>query len=136
MEAKISVTGLAEFNRGLRQLDSEAPKALRVALNEAADTLIQATTPLIPRRSGAAAGSLKAKSTRTSARVSVGGRQAPYYPWLDFGGSTGPRKSVVRPFYKKGRYLYVTLEKVRPQIEEVLRRKITDVARNAGLQVD
>jgi hypothetical protein len=136
VEAKIGVTGLAEFNRGLRQLDSDAPKALRIALNEAADLLIARTRPLIPRRTGAAAGSLKAKSTRTSARVAVGGRRAPYYPWLDFGGRTGPKRSVERPFYTEGRYLYPTLKRVRPEIEAKLGQALVAVARDAGLDVD
>lgn len=136
METKISVEGLAEFNRGLRKLDSEAPKQLRIALNGVADLLVQRTLPLIPRRSGRAASSLKAKSTRTSARVSVGGRRAPYYPWLDFGGKTGRRRSVERPFYKEGRYLYPTLRRVRPEIEEALREGIVAVAVGAGLDVD
>jgi hypothetical protein len=136
VEAKISIDGLAEFNRGLRKLDSEAPKGLRIALNGAADLLVQKTVPLIPRRSGAAAASLKAKSTRTSARVSVGGRNAPYYPWLDFGGRTGPKRSVERPFYTEGRYLYPTLRRIRPEIEQALRDGIVAVARDAGLDVD
>jgi hypothetical protein len=136
MEAKISIDGLAEFNRGLRQLDKEAPKGLRLALNEAADLLIDRTRPIIPRRTGAAAKSLKAKSTRTSARVSVGGKKAPYFPWLDFGGKTGRKKATVRPFYKEGRYLYPTLKKVRPEIEAKLGDALTAVARNAGLDVD
>lgn len=136
MQAKISVEGLAEFNRGLRQLDADAPKALRIALNEAAELLISKTTPLIPRRTGAAAKSLKARSTRTSARVGVGGRRAPYYPWLDFGGRTGPNRSVVRPFYSEGRYLYPTLGRIRQQIEAKLGQALTAVARDAGLDVD
>ncbi len=136
MEAKISVTGLAEFNRGLRKLDKDAPKGLRLALNEAAELLVDRTRPLIPRRTGAAAKSLKARSTRTSARVAVGGRSAPYYPWLDFGGRTGRNRSVERPFYTDGRYLYPTLRKVRPEIEEALRGALVKVARDAGLDVD
>lgn len=136
MEAKISVEGLAEFNRGLRRLDSEAPKQLRIALNGAADLLVQRTVPLIPRRTGAAAKSLKAKSTRTAARVSVGGRRAAYYPWLDFGGKTGINRSVERPFYKEGRYVYPTLKRVTPEISEALREGIVAVARGAGLDVD
>lgn len=136
MDAKISVEGLAEFNRGLRELDSEAPKQLRIALNGAADVLVQRTLPLIPHRTGAAARSLKAKSTRTSARVSMGGRRAPYMPWLDFGGRTGRRKSVERPFYSEGRYLYPTLRRVRPEVEAALRDGIVAVAVGAGLDVD
>lgn len=136
VQARIGVEGLAEFNRGLRQLDKDAPKALRIGLNEAATLLIDRTRPLIPRLTGAAAASLKAKSTRTSARVGVGGRRAPYYPWLDFGGRTGPAKSVQRPFYSEGRYLYPTLARIRPDIEAKLLDVLTGVARDAGLDVD
>lgn len=136
MDVKVGIDGLAEFNRGLRKLDKDAPKGLRLALNEAADLLIKRTRPEIPRRTGRAANSLVAKSTRTSARVAVGGRRAPYYPWLDFGGRTGPHKSVVRPFYSEGRYLYPTLRRVRPEIEAKLGEALVAVARDAGLDVD
>lgn len=136
MDAKIAVEGLAEFNRALRRLDKDAPKALRTVNNSAADLLISRTRPEIPRRTGAAAGSLKARSTRTAVRIAVGGRQAPYYPWLDFGGRTGRRRSVVRPFYREGRYLYPTLARIRPEIETALKSGLADVARDAGLDVD
>ena len=136
MEFKVSVTGLAEFNRGLRKLDKEAPKGLRLALNQVTNMLIDKTRPKVPKQTGAAANSLMARSTRTSARVSVGGRKAPYYPWLDFGGRTGRNRSVVRPFYSEGRYLYPTLREIRPQIEAALESKLRDVARNSGLEVD
>lgn len=135
MEAKIRVEGLAELNRALRQIDAGAPKALRVAQNEAATLLIDRTRPQIPRLTGRAAASLKASSTRTSAAVRVGGARAPYYPWLDFGGATGIAGSVQRPFYKEGRYLYPTLAKVRPEIEQALERALTTVVRDAGLEI-
>lgn len=132
---KIGVEGLADFNRALRKLDADAPKGLRVALNGVADQLVQRAQTKIPKRTGAAARSLKARSTRTSARVAVGGRQAPYYPWLDFGGSTGRKKSVQRRFLKEGRYLYPALAEIRPQIAAALDDALTDVARGAGLDV-
>jgi hypothetical protein len=136
MDVKIGIDGLAEFNRGLRKLDKEAPKGLKVALNVAADLLISHTRMVVPKRTGAAAKSLQAKSTRTSARVSVGGKKAPYYPWLDFGGKTGRKRSVVRPFYKEGRYLYPTLRKINPEIQAALAGALEQVARDAGLDVD
>ncbi|KUL22356.1 hypothetical protein [Actinoplanes awajinensis] len=135
-ESVIRIEGLAEFSRSLRQLDSEAPKQLRLVHNEAANLLIKRTTPKVPRISGNAVASMKAKSTRTSARVSVGGRRAPYFPWLDFGGRTGIRGSVVRPFYREGRYVYVTLAEITPEIQQLLLDGLTEVARGAGLDVD
>lgn len=136
MELKVAVEGLAEFNSALRKLDKEAPKGLRLALNEGANLLVSKTKPKIPRKTGAAAGSIRARSTRTSARVAVGGSKAPYYPWLDFGGRTGRGGSVERKFYKEGRYVYPTLREIRPEIIDELNSQIRSVARGAGLEVD
>ena len=85
-DLKIEVGGLSQLSRALKKVDAEAPKQLRIAFNNAAELLVQGTAPKIPVRSGAAKRSLKARSTRTSARVSVGGNNARYFPWLDFGG--------------------------------------------------
>lgn len=137
MDAKVGVQGLAEFNRGLRQLDKDAPKALRLAFNDSASLLIDRVKPKIPSVTGKARNSLKAKSTRTSARVSVGGTNARYYPWLDFGGE-GRIKGhpAKRDFIKQGRYVYPTLVDIRPDILDDLNERLRDVARDAGLAVD
>lgn len=134
MEGKIQVGGLARLSRGLKAIDAEAPKQLRLGLNDAAGLLVERTRPTIPAVSGAARGSLVARSTRTSARVAVGGKKAPYFPWLDFGGegriAGHPAK---REFRKEGRYVYPTLARVRPQIEQQLQESITKIIRGAGL---
>lgn len=132
----IEVDGLAEFSRGLRKLDSEAPKQLRIALNGVADLLVKRTQGLVPARTGAARASVKARSTRSSARVVVGGRRAPYFPWLDFGGKTGRNRSVDRPFHTDGRYVFVALKQIRGDLEKALDQGIRQVARDAGLEVD
>lgn len=137
MENKIRVKGLAEFNRGLRKLDSEAPKQLRIALNGAAELLVDKAKPTVPSVTGNARASMKAKSTRTSARVSVGGKKAPYFPWLDFGGEGRIKGHPAhREFLKEGRYVYVTLGRISPDIEKALSDGIRKVARDAGLDVD
>lgn len=135
-DLKIGVRGLADLNRSLRAVDAQAPKALRLALNEVADLLVVEVRPEVPSVTGRARRSYRARSTRTAARVSMGGRGAEYVPWLDFGGRTGPGRSVARAFYKEGRYLYPTLRKIRPRIETALDRALVDVARGAGLDVD
>jgi len=132
----IKVEGLKEFSRGLRKLDTEAPKQLRIALNGSATLLADKTRPKIPSDTGAARGSVKASSTRTSARVAIGGRRAPYLPWLDFGGQgRRPGRPAARQFRKDGRYVFVTLEQIQGEITRSLEDGIRQVARNAGLDV-
>lgn len=136
MRATLEVEGLAAVQRSLREVGPAAAKGLRLALNEAADLLIAKVTPTIPSLTGAARRSLKARSTGKAVRIAVGGRRAPYYPWLDFGGRTGPRRSVVRPYIADGRYLYPGLRANRDDIQRLIDRRIREVARDAGLDVD
>ncbi len=134
MDQRIQVGGLAQLNRGLRAVGPEAAKSLRLALNEAGQLLVDEVRPQIPVRTGAARASLAARSTRTSARVAVGGRKAPYYPWLDFGGQgRRPGRPPARPFIREGRYFYPTLARVRPQIEQQLQDSISAAIAAAGL---
>lgn len=135
MEEKIQIGGLAQLNRGLKAIDAEAPKQLRIALNEGAGLLVDRTRPKIPAVSGAARRSLVARSTRTSARVRVGGKRSAYFPWLDFGGEGRIKgRPSKREFIKEGRYVYPTLREIRPEIENQLKKSITAVIRNVGLE--
>lgn len=137
MAEQIQIEGLALISRSLRKIDSEAPKQLRLVFNDAANLLVDKTRPKIPRRTGAARASLKARSTRTAARVGVGGAKARYYPWLDFGGAgKKPGRPAHRQFYPDGRYLYPTLADIRPQIEEMLSTGLSEVISNVGLEED
>ncbi|MEV6306484.1 HK97 gp10 family phage protein [Actinoplanes sp. NPDC051861] len=135
METRIAVGGLAQLNRGLRAIDNDAPKQLRLALNDAATLLVERARPKVPSVSGAARRSMVARSTRTSARVAVGGKKAPYFPWLEFGGQGRiAGRPAAREFLRDGRYVYPTLRQIRPQIEQQLQDSITAVIRGAGLE--
>jgi len=136
VEGKIQVEGLTLINRALRSIDKDAPKGLRLAFNAAADILVAEVRPKIPVVTGAARRSLVARSTRTSARVGVGGKKAAYYPWLDFGGEGRVKgRPSKREFIKEGRYVYPTLREIRPRIEAELQEKLQAVIRDAGLEV-
>lgn len=135
-ESRITITGIKEFQGALRKMDADLPKQLRIALNGASQLVIDKAKPKIPRRSGNAAASLKVRSSQREARIAAGGRKAPYYPWLDFGGKVGRKKSVKRPFFKEGRYIYPALRKNRDEITKVMVTAISDLARGAGLDVD
>lgn len=131
----IAVQGLRELNGALRRIDREAPKGLRVALNGVAKLVADDIRPTIPRKTGKARASLKVASTRTAARIRVGGAKAPYFPWLDYGGKTGVRKSVKRPFIKSGRYVYPGLSRNKAAAAAALKDALDAVVRDAGLDV-
>lgn len=133
----IRIEGLAEFNRALRRMDSELPKGLRLAGNRAATVVVDWAVPRIPRRTGRAARSVKARSTRTATRVASGGTRAPHMPWLDFGGQGRIKgKPAKRPFIKEGRYVWAGYVANRAEVERVLQESLLEVARGAGVEVD
>jgi hypothetical protein len=132
----IRVDGLREFSAGLKRLDKDLPKGLRLAGNAAANIVVAEARPRVPIGPGAgghAKSSVKAASTRTAARVSAGGTRYPYYAWLDFGGRVGPAKSVKRPFLREGRYIWRAFADRRTDIEQTLHTELLAVARGAGM---
>ena len=137
--AAVKIDGLADFNRNLRKMDAELPKGLRLALNEAADVVVDAARSTIPRRTGRAQAAIRARSTRTESRATGGNTRAPYYPWLDFGGEGRRRgRPSARPFKKEGRYLYPAYYRKRDsgEFEQILTAALLKVAKTAGVEVD
>lgn len=135
MPASITVNGLRELQKALKAAEDATPKMLRIALNDVSAVVLDYARPQVPTRSGRAKGSMKARSTQREARISAGGSRAPWYPWLDFGGHVGREGSVVRPFYKEGRYIYPTLRQRHPEILEAMAAALAGVVRDAGLEV-
>jgi len=131
----IQIEGLRQFARSLREMDSDLPKALRLGFNDAAELVVAEARSRVARRSGRAASTVKAQSTRTAARIAAGGRRAPYFPWLDFGGRVGRNRSVVRPFFTDGRYVWRAYGDRRDEFRGKLEVAIADLARSAGLEV-
>ena len=136
MEASIRIDGLREFNRALRQLDNELPRMLRLAMNKAAGVVVDYGQAHMVRRTGRAARTIKARSTRTSVRVSEGSSRARYVPWLDFGGKVGRARSVSRPYISGGRYLYPALTDKRDEIKAALESALGEVVEASGLGMD
>lgn len=135
MAEAIKIEGLKEFRAGLKRIDKGLPKGIRLALNAVVDIVVDDARPRIPRRTGRAANSLRSQSTQSAARIKAGGSRAPYFPWLDFGGRTGRNKSVVRPFFKKGRYVWLSFADKRTEVTRALDEGLAGVARGAGFEV-
>lgn len=131
----IKVQGLREFQAALRQMDGESQKQLRVVLNKAADLVAEDASSKVPRRTGRAAASVRAQSSQREAKVLGGSKKVGYYPWLDFGGRIGKDKSVVRPFQKRGRYIYPAYVRQYDKVYSTLTAALAELARTAGLQV-
>lgn len=134
--AKVKVEGLDEYRRSLDAMRAGLPKMVQVSLGLVVGEVVDYARPRIPRRTGRAAGSLKAKVSGKGASVSMGGGGAPYAPWLDFGGQ-GKRKGrpAARPFLRQGRYVYKALSVRQADIDEIMSKAMDDLARNAGFEV-
>lgn len=136
MADPIKVEGLDAFRKSLKALDSDLPKVLRVAFNRSADIIVNEARPKIPSRSGRARASVKARSSQSAVRIVGGSKRVPYYPWLDFGGRVGRRRSVRRPFLKDGRYIYDSYFRNRERFTGILVDELVDVGKQAGLEID
>lgn len=135
-ESAIKIDGLNQFVRNLKRLDADLPKALRIGFNDAAGIVVAAARPLVPHRTGKAAASIRVSSTRSAVRVLEGGAKAPYMPWLDYGGRTGRKRSVKRPFIGDGRFLYPTFYKHGEEVHEAIVKALLDVAEQSGVVVE
>lgn len=91
----------------------------------------------MPSRSGRARGSVKSGVSGNVAYVQGGKKNIPYYGWLDFGGVLKPtgrrRNTQVRPVLRKGRFLYPTIEEMRPDIERDSVAAFEETKRELGL---
>jgi hypothetical protein len=137
MPELIKINGWSDFSRNLRKIDNEAPKMLRLVANDAANIVVDWARPKVPvGKSGRAQKSVKAKSLRTAAQVQGGSKNAPYYPWLDFGGRVGKRRSVKREFVGDGRYIYPGLANNNDAVHKRLIGGMLEIVEAAGIEVD
>lgn len=151
--APIKIVGLRDFQKALKDLDGESQKQLRVVLNTVSDTVAQGAARRVPVRTGRARASLRAQSSQREAKVIGGSKKAPYYGWLDFGGTVGKGRvsggfkkraggetgghagSVKRRFLNSGRYMYPALDANRDSINKALQKSLEDLAKSVGLEV-
>lgn len=131
----VSISGLKEFRAALKSMENGQPKLIRVALNEGSTLVVDYARALVPVKTGHAKASIKVRSTQLTAAVAAGGKKAPYYPWLDFGGRVGKKRSVKRPYYSEGRYIYPGLKLHRDEIIDKMATALSELARESGLEV-
>lgn len=113
---RVEIEGLKDIQKRLRDLDPALAKELKDVNLSVADMVADIARAKVPHDSGDARATVKAKGQQRYAYIRAGGRKAPYYPWLDFGGKVGRERSVVRPFLGEGRYIYPTVAQQRDKI--------------------
>lgn len=104
-------TRVAWLERQIEKLGSSVERALLNVSHDIADDVLAYVRGRIPRVTGNAAGSYKVTQGQLGTEISLGGSEAPYVPWLEFGGKAG-RSGAKRPYVPGGRYLYPGIRSV------------------------
>lgn len=113
---RVEIEGLKDIQKKLRDLDPMLAKELKDVNLSVADMVADIARARVPSVSGKARSTVKAKGEQRYAVIRAGGRKAPYYPWLDFGGARGDEQKRSRPFVQSGRYIYPTVGQQRNKI--------------------
>ena len=106
---------------------------IRKALNEVAQVVVDEAKSSVPVRSGRLAGSIRAQSSQSSAKVVMGKANVPYAGFIEFGGWVGRNKMTKRNFIREGRYLYPAFIKHARRLNPMAMEVLSRVARRAGL---
>jgi hypothetical protein len=137
----LEVHGLIEFQNALKQVEGGLDREVRKALKAVAMGVVRRARSKMANPGGNAAMSIKAKATDKFVNITAGGTRAEYFPWLDFGGTTGRGHgpggggSIVRPWAPGGRYIYPAVAESSDEIGEQVTDVILDAAKRAGLDV-
>lgn len=128
---RVEEKGLAPFRAAIERASGQGQERLDAVLVAAAESVVTRARRGVPTLSGKARASIKA----TGLAVRGGGSRAPYYPWLDYGGRVGRKKSIARSWRSGGRYIYPALTAEWMGLMTDAERELVDLARDAGLEV-
>lgn len=121
LKGGITIDGVRELQKNLRQLDVDAMKEFRQDLIAIGQDIVHDAQGHIPVKTGRALQSMKASADLKGAYVQGGRNSVPYYAWLDFGGTLRPtggrRNTITRPHIRRGRYLFPAIDRHLDQIE-------------------
>ena len=105
-DVRADIEGVDDLQRALEALAAALPDEFGRQMTDQARLIVRAASSRVPAQTGAARASMGVEHAPAGAQIVAGGRQAPYYGWLDFGGAVGRKDSSVRPYLPDGRYLY------------------------------
>lgn len=136
-DVRVVVSGIGKLQSALKKVDDETPAKLKEGFKRIAEMVASSARSKVPRRTGKAAASIKARASTRGGSIAFGGSAAPHYPWLDFGGSTKRRVGGVRREWKgnpvgEGRYIYPSIREKNREIREMTDDMLASVIKGAG----
>lgn len=133
----VEVIGMAELQKSLGLIDKTLKREFNKEMRNIGRRVVTQVRAKMPVDSGAARNSIKTGVRNGSAYVQGGKLTVPYYAWLEYGGKlqpTGKRHNlIVRTRKPEGRYLYPTVEEMRPEILESAKAAFEQTKRELGL---
>lgn len=129
---EIKITGIKELRQKLTAVEADLKTELKTAYKAAAEVVASDARGRVPVVSGNLKESIKATATVRSGRVSEGNpKTASYFGWIEFGGRRHGKSSTegdaVRPYIKRGRFLYPALDAHKSEIETVFVTAIRNI---------
>jgi hypothetical protein len=125
-EITVEIRGQEDLIDGSEKLFERIGEQATDRFEDVADKAASAARARVPRVSGALAASIGTERYGDTVLVGMGGPDAPYAGWIEFGGFREGRGGGIaeRPYYGRGRYLYPAALNAEP----ILIRTATDVA--------
>lgn len=118
---RVEVEGITSLARVLRKAGDEGSREFLLQANKDSAKIVEgAAAPLIPRRSGKLAGTLRSTGTAKGGVVLLGKLKVPYAGPLHFGWFR-PRawgRSIASRPIRPGLWLYHALDRRRDEVEE------------------
>jgi hypothetical protein len=130
----VKVADLNKLTRKLKQYEG-AVEDLKAAHKSAADLVAAAARPLVPRRTGTLAGTLRTSGTTRGGRVAAGRKSVPYAGPVHFGWPSRPnpakgwRGGPIRP----NPFIYDALDRRRAEVEGQFERYLLEVQKRYNL---
>jgi len=137
--AGVYVSNLAEVRKYLRKIHPDLVPVLREDLKSAIITnTLPAIIRRVPTKSNRARFTVKARAGGNTLYVLAGGKSsaAPYFGWLDFGGSLknrgpGRNQTIIRPIIQRGRYVYPGILETQNRLVEAAGRAVDKAVQSA-----
>lgn len=104
---------LSELRTALREVSDEIADVVHAELEDIAKTVAADARSRVPRNTGKAAATYRAEGATVTWGTGVA-----YVPWLEFGGAVGRKKSIKRPYQRKGRYVYPAIAEHMADVEK------------------